>query len=262
MSNGAQAINRAAELLSIVVRSEDPMTYTSLVDRTGLARSTASRVLQALESNELLERDNDGFYRGGPLFAHYAARYDHVAALLSAAEPALERIGEDTNETVNLAVTRGNSVAHVAQIDTPHVIGAMNWIDVEVPSHCSAVGKTMYAFGALPLPRGRLERRTDHTITRLATLERELDSVRERGFAITRSEFEDGLDGIAAPVFGIGRQVLACIGVSGPAFRIGDRHDQIGSLLLTECDRLSRLVSRTHRVHEVDSMTSARCYGP
>ena len=249
MTNGTQAINRAAELLSIVVRAEVPMTYTSLVDRTGLARSTASRVLQALETNELLERDNEGLYRGGPLFAHYAARHDRVAALLSAAEPALERIGEDTGETVNLAVARGNSVAHVAQIDTPHVIGAMNWIDVEVPPHCSAMGKAMYAFGALPFPEGRLERRTEHTITRLNTLERELGSVREQGFATTRSEFEDGLDGIAAPVFSVGHQLIACIGVSGPAFRIGDRHDQIGSLLLIECARLSQVFSRAQNVH-------------
>lgn len=248
MTNGTQAINRAAELLSIVVQAEVPMTYTSLVNRTGLARSTASRVLQALERSDLLERDNDGLYRGGRLFAHYAARHDRVAALLSAAEPVLQRIGDDTGETVNLAVARGRSVTHVAQIDTPHMVGAMNWIDIEVPPHCSALGKAMYAFGALPFPEGRLERRTEHTITRLNTLERELDSVREQGFAATRSEFEDGLDGIAAPVFSVGHQMIACIGVSGPAFRIGDRHDQIGSLLLTECDRLSQIVSRAHRV--------------
>ena len=129
MSDGIQAISRAAELLSIVVRAEDPMTYTSLVDRTGLARSTASRVLQALER------------------------------------------GDDTGETVNLAVARGRSVTHRAQIDTPHLVGAMNWIDIEVPPHCSALGKAMYTFGALPFPEGRLERRTEHTITRLNTLE-------------------------------------------------------------------------------------------
>ena len=157
MSDGTQAISRAAELLSIVVRAEDPMTHTSLVDRTGLARSTASRVLQSLERSDLLERDNDGLYRGGRLFAHYAARHDRVAALLSAAEPVLQRIGDDTGETVNLAVVRGRSVTHVAQIDTPHMVGTMNWIDIEVPPHCSALGKSMYAFGALPFPEGRLE---------------------------------------------------------------------------------------------------------
>ena len=199
MSDGTQAISRAAELLSIVVRAEDPMTYTGLVDHTGLAHSTASRVLEALERSDLLERDNDGLYRGGRLFAHYAARHDRMAALLSAAEPVLQRIGDDTGETVNLAVARGRSATHVTQMDTPHMVGAMNWIDIEVPPHCSALGKAMYAFGALPFPEGRLERRTEHTITQLNTLERELDSVREQGFATTRSEFEDGLDAVLAP---------------------------------------------------------------
>ena len=244
MGNGTQAIDRAADLLSIVVRSEEPLTYTGLVDRTGLARSTASRVLQALERNNLLERDREGKYRGGPLFAHYAARFDRVEALVSAAQPVLERIGEETGETVNLAVIRGDTVAHVAQIDTPHMIGAMNWIDVDVPSHCSALGKTMYAFGALPLPKGALQKRTAGTIVDLSALKRELATVRTSGFAITRSELEDGLDAIAAPVFGANGHVLASIGVSGPAFRLGESHQHIGELLVTECTRLSRVLSR------------------
>jgi DNA-binding IclR family transcriptional regulator len=247
MSNGTQSLDRAAELLSLVVRAEEPITYTKIVDQTGLARSTASRLLQGLERNGLLERDRDGAFRGGALFAHYANKYDRVEALVAASQPNLDRLAEATGETVNLAVSRGDTVVQVAQIDSTFMIGALNWVGIDVPPHCSSLGKVMYAYGALPMPKGELERRTQATITDPAELTAELDLVRERGFAITRGELEEGLDGIAAPVFGADGHVLAALGVSGPAFRIEDSLNNIGALLVAESEQLTRLLARRIR---------------
>jgi len=97
----------------------------------------------------------------------------------------------------------------------------------------------MYAFGALPLPAGALQRMTDATITELSRLEIELEQVRRRGFATTRGELEEGLAGIAAPVRSAER-VAASIGVSGPIFRLADTWNQVGDLLVDESDRLSK----------------------
>ena len=247
MSNGTQSLDRAAELLSLVVRAEEPISYTAIVGQTGLARSTASRLLQGLERNGLLERDRDGAFRGGALFAHYANKFDRVEALVAASQPNLDRLAEATGETVNLSVARGDTVVQVAQIDSTFMIGALNWVGIDVPPHCSSLGKVMYAFGALPLPKGDLERRTPATITDPAAFEAELDLVRERGFAITRGELEEGLDGIAAPVFGADGHVLAALGVSGPAFRIEDSLHSIGDLLIAETEQLTRLLARRIR---------------
>lgn len=243
MSNGTQSLDRAAELLSLIVRAEEPVTYTTIVDQTGLARSTASRLLQGLERNGLLERDRDGAFRGGALFAHYATRFDRVEALVAAAQPSLERLAEETGETVNLAVARGDTVVQVAQIDSTYMLGAMNWVGLDVPPHSSALGKVMYAFGSLPLPKGPLERLTPNTITEPTTFENELRDIRSQGFAITRGELEEGLDGLAAPVLGADGQVLAALGVSGPAFRIEDSLDIIGKLLIVESERLTKLLA-------------------
>ncbi len=68
-TSGTQAIDRAAELLSLVVLSDEPQAHADLVARTGLPKSTASRLLQALERHRLLFRDNAGNYQAGPLFA-------------------------------------------------------------------------------------------------------------------------------------------------------------------------------------------------
>lgn len=244
MNKGTQSIDRAAELVALVVRSEGPISYTELVEKTGLARSTASRLLQALERNGMLERTHDGLFRGGVLFTHYANRFDRVESLATAAQPMLERIAEETDETVNLGVPRGDTVVHASQIDSNFILGATNWIDVEVPPHCSALGKVMYAFDALRLPADPLEIRTPATVKDLAALKRQLKSVRKLGYAVARGEFEEGLDALAAPVRDNAGTVIAAIGVSGPSFRLEDSQQQIGELLVDEADRLTRILAR------------------
>jgi IclR family transcriptional regulator, acetate operon repressor len=244
MSNGTQSVDRAAELVTLVVRAEGPISFTQLVEQTGLARSTASRLLQALERNGILERNHEGLFRGGALFAHYANRFDRVESLANAAQPMLERIAEETDETVNLGVPSGETVVHAAQIDTSFILGATNWIDVEVPPHCSALGKVLYAFDALRMPKGRLEARTAASVTDPTVLESQLETIRRLGYAVTRGEVEDGLDALAAPVRDPRGQVIAAIGVSGPSFRLETSYQQIGELLVDESDLLTRILTR------------------
>ncbi|MDN5587037.1 DNA-binding transcriptional regulator, IclR family [Brevibacterium sandarakinum] len=249
MTNGTQSIDRAAEILSLVVKADAPISYTEVVESTELARSTVSRLLSALERNGLVERDGDGLYRGGSLFATYASRFDRVETLVTAADPTLQRLSEETGETVNLAVPSATGVVQVAQVDSTFVLGATNWVDVEVPPHCSALGKIMYAFDIIPVPAGRLERRTQYTLGSRKDLMDNLAEVRERGYAIVHEEFEEGLDALAAPVYGVDGRVVAAVGISGPTMRIADHHETVGKLLVDEAGLLSRSLKRkvTHR---------------
>jgi IclR family acetate operon transcriptional repressor len=240
MSSGTQSIDRAAEVLAFVVRAEDPVSYTAVVEQTGLARSTASRLLQALERGGLLERNREGLFRGGPLFAEYASRFDRVQTLAAAAQPLLEQVGEATSETVTLGVPSGDTVVHIAQVDSAYVLGATSWVNAEVPAHTSALGKVMYAFGALPLPEGELESCTPHTLTSLPALEADLEQVRTRGYAVTCGEFEEGLDGIAAPVRRPDGSVHAALGISGPSLRLEGEHARMGTLLMKAARSLER----------------------
>ncbi len=249
MSNGTQSIDRAAEILSLVVKADAPVSYTEVVEATQLARSTVSRLLSALERNGLVERNHEGLYRGGSLFATYASRFDRVESLVTAADPTLQRLSEETGETVNLAVPGPDGVVQVAQVDSTYVLGATNWVDVEVPPHCSALGKVMFAFDVIPIPSGRLERRTPYTLSSRKELMENLAEVRARGFSIVHEEFEEGLDALAAPVFGVDGAVIAAVGISGPTVRIAESHESLGQLLVAEAGLLSRSLKRkvTHR---------------
>ena len=130
---GTQAVDRAAALLTHVVEADAPVTFAELSEASGLARSTTSRLLAALERTRLLERSGTGEYVGGPLFVLYAARHDRNKQLARLALPMLEAIGESTGETVHVAVANGGRVEHIAQVDSTFLLGARDWTDVEVP---------------------------------------------------------------------------------------------------------------------------------
>ncbi|MGA9746430.1 MAG: helix-turn-helix domain-containing protein, partial [Nocardioides sp.] len=112
-TRGTQAVDRAADLVATVVRAEEPMTFGELQDASGLAKSTTSRMLTALERSGLLERDDAGSYVAGSLFWLYAARHDPWEELVRLARPTMEAIGDDTHETVHLSVARGDRVVQV-----------------------------------------------------------------------------------------------------------------------------------------------------
>lgn len=240
---GTQAVDRAAALIDLVVRAADPLSFTELSDETGLARSTTSRLLAALERTDLIERDGSGGYVAGPLFALHAAIHDPWPQVARIARPVLEEVGERTGETVHLGVARGLGVVHIGQVDSAYLLAARDWNQVEVPAHCSSLGKVLYAYGVLPLPPGRLERRTDHTVTTREALMSELETIRRKRYATTVDELETGLSAIAAPVEGKDG-VMCAIGVSGPTARLHDRVDHVGRLLVEQSDALSDLLGR------------------
>ncbi len=244
---GTQAVDRAAALLTLVVEADAPVTFAELSEASGLARSTTSRLLAALERTRLLERCATGEYVGGPLFVLYAARHDRNAELARLARPMLEAVGEGTGETVHVAVANGDRVAHIAQVDSTYLLGARDWTDVDVPAHCSALGKVLLAWKVLEMPGPELEVVTDRTLRTAGELEEDLVGVRSLGFAVTRDELELGLAGVAAPVFGPEGEVVAAIGVSGPTARLEDRVDQVGRLLIEQTEGLSALLRRGTR---------------
>jgi IclR family transcriptional regulator, acetate operon repressor len=239
---GTQAVDRAAALLTYIVEADHPVTFGEATEALGLARSTTSRLLAALENNRLLERCAPGEYVGGPLFVLYAARHDRNAQLARLARPMLEQIGASTGEDVHLAVANGATIAHIANVDSTYLLGARDWSEIEIPPHTSALGKVLLAWDVLPRPSGRLETPTGHSLRTRGDLDVDLAQVRSRGYAVTRDELEVGLAGVAAPVFGTDNETVAAVGVSGPTARLADRVDTLGRLLMDETAELSTIL--------------------
>lgn len=216
---GTQAVDRAAAVLTAVLGSTEPVTFADLVVRTGLPKSTLSRLTTSLERNGLLQRTSAGAWQPGTAITDYALSVRPEDDLLRIAQPFLDALGALTGETVNLAIPLAGEVRQIAQVDSTYLLGAVNWLDRPVPFHCSALGRVFLAHGT-PLPTGRLPKLTERTITSRAELAEALERVRQDGVAIVDSELEPGLVAVAAPVHSADDTVVAAVSVSGPSVRL------------------------------------------
>lgn len=246
-SGGTQAVDRAAVLLVAVLAADGPVSSSELVTASGLPKSTVSRLLASLERGGLVQRDHDGEVLPGPRITDYALSVRPEDTLVRIAQPHLERLGEATGETVNLAVPIGGEVRQIAQVDSTYLLGAVNWLDRPVPFHCSALGRVFLAHGH-PLPTGRLPRLTDRTVTSRTQLQRELARVADRGYAVVDSELEPGLVAVAAPVRSTDGSVTAAVSVSGPSVRLTPHAiPGVGARVIEAADAITLALSSTGR---------------
>ncbi len=143
-SPGTQTIDRAAQLLTLVLEAEEPRGLTELAGDAALPKSTASRLLGALERQGLVQqRGRRGSFEPGPVMLRFA----HRGQLVELAQPHLEVLSEASGETINLAVPSPLGVEHLAQVESRHFLGTGQWVGRRVPFHCTAVGKVLMAFG-------------------------------------------------------------------------------------------------------------------
>ena len=240
---GTAVIDRGAQLLALVLEADAPRGLTDLAADAGLPKSTASRLLGALERHGLVEQQGQrGRFRAGPVMLRFAGRGVAGRNLAELAERPMAALAEATGETINLAVGGPAGVEHLAQVESRHYLGTTQWVGRRVPFHASANGKVLLAFGAAQLPEDHvLEPLTSRTVVDPAVLAAELESVRNDGFAAAADELELGLTAVAAPVHDESGRVAAALSVSGPTLRLTPRRvAELRPIVIKQARALSR----------------------
>jgi IclR family transcriptional regulator, acetate operon repressor len=223
-----QSVDRALAVLEALARAERPVGVAELAIETGLPQGTAHRLLQSLQQRGYVRHEASRKYALGTA----GLRLGDAAqrSLARSARPYLGQLVELSGETANLAVLEGDDVVYVGQVSSPHTLRMFAEVGRHVPPHSTAVGKVLLAH----LPRDRalgvlrrtgLPPRTPSTVTDLDELVRQLDLVREQGWAADDEEQEAGVRCVAVPV-GSGDRVVAAMSVSGPAERFAGGADR------------------------------------
>jgi DNA-binding IclR family transcriptional regulator len=222
-ATGTQAVDRAADLLVEVLKSEKPVTFSYLTNKSGLAKGTASRLISALERNGLLQRNKKGEIETGITINQFASRISSINRLVSKLQPLMRQIGNETGETISLAISGNDAVENIAQIDAKYLLSSRNWIGQKVPYHASAAGKVLLAFQNIDISKIKLDKLTNSTIVSKADLENEISKVRNNNYAVIIDELEMGLVAISVPVKNETGEVIAALSVSGPSARLNQQ---------------------------------------
>ena len=239
---GAQAALRAIRLLKLFTAEQPELRLGEICSQSGLNKTTTHRLLQALCSESMLDKSaQDGSYRLGPTLMALGVQALSSNDLRVRARPLLKHLAEESGETATLEVPIDDTMLILDEVTSSHFVGAGGNVGTRWPMHATSTGKVFIAFENNGVDRLGLQLAslTSKTITERHRLEEALSGIRERGFAETVDELEDGFSGVATVVRGGMGQVLGALSVCGPTQRLsGPRRASLGASLCAAAARL------------------------
>jgi DNA-binding IclR family transcriptional regulator len=242
-----QSVDRAARILRALAAGSGRLGVSELSDRLGLAKGTVHGLLRTLHDHGLVEQDPDSDkYQLGPQLLQLSNRYLDLNELRARSLAWSELLATRTDEAVRVGVPHGNGVLVVHHVFRPDASLQILEVGAVLPMHATALGKAVLAYLAEPERKDVLDagltKLTGRTVSTLAALQRELDTVRERRYAVEREEAVLGEVGIAAPIFDRNGAVIGGIGVAGPAERLNGRAQE--NKVATAVGEAARAISR------------------
>jgi IclR family transcriptional regulator, acetate operon repressor len=217
-----RAVDRAIEILQAFSADKPSMSVLEIEKKVGLNRPTVYRLLETLASHGLIRPHGTPQrfsldYGVGRLAQNWMAGLDPVAA----GQPIIERLHQDTRETVALMILRGHQHFCVLELPSPHVLSMARGIGPMGHLGRGASGKTILAF---------MDDRAIEAVLR--TLPKSLDKkavladlagIRRDNVRVSRSEIFEGAVGVAAPYFDHNNRVAGSIIVFGPEIRFTEQ---------------------------------------
>lgn len=239
-----QVLERALALLEALAAG--PAGAQELARMTGLPRSTVFRLLGDLANANYATRDPDGRFRLGLKLLELGNAVHDQLRLTGVARTLLEALRDATSLTVTMTIREGTDAICIERLESPLAIRFTIAIGRRTPLHAGAQGRVLLAYApaevlddVLSRPLARL---AGGTITDAGVLSTNLALIRERGFAISDAEVNDGARGIAAPVRDRSGQVIAAIAVAGPVHQVRVRDRVVISKVVSAASELSALL--------------------
>ncbi|GAA3562904.1 IclR family transcriptional regulator [Amycolatopsis ultiminotia] len=246
MRSPSQAVDRALSILDLLAR-HGPSGVTELAREIGVHKSTASRMMSALEKHRMVEQDGHrGKYRLGFGIVRLAGATAAQLDIAKESKPVCARLATELHGAISVSVLEGTSVTTIVQEPATE----RNWIGLRAPLHATASGKVLLAgFGFAELEEvleQSLTRFTAHTVTSRGALRADLCRVRDRNWGATGGELEPDLNSVAVPVRSPGGRIAGALSASAPAahLRPADFPD-VARVLTTAAEEI---LGRLHRL--------------
>ncbi|MDD4081335.1 MAG: IclR family transcriptional regulator [Eubacteriales bacterium] len=225
-------VSNALAVLDCVAESGHS-TLTQISETLGINKTVVFRILYTLEANGYVAKTETSAYTlGHRVILHGQQALKHNA-IHQRVKGVLRDLTTQFNESSHMGLLDDSAnVLIVSKIDAAATIQMSSQIGKTMPAYCSAMGKCLLAHmdpGKLKeyLSAGPFPRKTLTTLTTVPELERELQLIRERGYAIDNEESEEGLFCVAVPVTNSRGQVYAAVSLSGPSTRMINKTSQI-----------------------------------
>lgn len=241
-----EGLERALDVLLLFTRPNATSLGVSEIARSlDLPKAVVHRILTTLCTRDFLEVDEASRrYALGPSWLVMGSTYAQRVDVRDIARGALVRLSSRTSETTTLSIRHGNHRVYLDQVTPRREVIMSVEVGARFPLHAGSSSKAFLAF--LPpeeqedyLESVDLVALTDQTVIDRALLQDELRAIRERGYAVSFGERQQGAGAVAAPLLDFEDRPAAVVSVCGPAARIQGSVEQLAEALLAETRELS-----------------------
>ena len=245
-------LRNACRILKLLGRHPNGLKAADIARNLGIPVTTTLRIMTTLHLDGFA-RKHEGRYELGPVLIQLGNAALSGTEIRELALPLLHKLTTDVDETSHLAIPCDERALIVAVEDSPHPLGAASRPGFLAELHCSSTGKIFLSYLyreqlAEIVVATRPARRTEHSLTTLNQLKREVDVTLKRGYSLDNEEFNLGVRCLAAPVFDADGVVIAAIGITAATVRFTkERIPEIATKVRAVAAQLSELMGYTER---------------
>ncbi|MBW5445632.1 helix-turn-helix domain-containing protein [Cohnella sp. CFH 77786] len=228
-----RAVERALDVLSCFTGKSE-WGLSEIAAQIGLHKSTVHRLLATLEDRGFVIRDEaTEKYRLGlrilELSANLSREDDPSVVLL----PDMERLRDEIGETVSLYVRDRNERVRIQAVQSSQAIRRVATVGVRLPLSVGASSKVLLAFDDPSVRNAAMADPSWPASVEKDKFIRQLDEIRERGYATSFEEREPGAAAVSAPIIGRSGKLVAALAVSGPSNRLTPdvMHDHAAAIM-------------------------------
>jgi IclR family acetate operon transcriptional repressor len=247
-ANSVQSLDRALRILAIVAEASG-LSLSEIAAQSGIAASTAYRMLTTLENHGMVEFDTtDQLWSVGVETYRMGAAFLRRRKLVDRARIVMQELMEKTGETANLGVAEDDCVVFVSQVETHQAIRAFFRPGTRSPFHASGIGKAVLAHleperVAAILRKAGLQRYTDKTLSDISALAHDLATIKHRGWSVDDEERHPGMRCVAAAIFNEYGEPIGGVSVSGPTVRVTpERLAEIGPMVRDAAVEVTKMI--------------------
>ncbi len=215
-----QVIDRALEILTILSKETNGLSVSGIARKLSLPPSSIHRILASLKENNFIIQDEESRkYKIGYKLYTLCSNISQNNILVNLAKPIMEILANDIHMTVVLCVMEENHIMNVACIESDEHSMYMVKIGKQMPLYSTSAGRVFSAYMDRQTVKEiyeniELKPSTPYTKTEVQELFRELDSIREKGYALIDEELQMGIQGVASPIFDNNKKVIAALALT------------------------------------------------
>lgn len=241
--NNIRSVQKALSLLQCFSIEHNELSFTEIVGKAQLPKSTTSRILSTLEYEGFVVRDADTQkYKLGHTMFLLGLIARESMDIRRIAIPYMENMMKITNETSNLYILENYDRVCIAQVESPNPIKQLVKLGERFPIWAGATGRAILAQLDESVWHNmvkEIKQFTEKTLVDHDQFILDLKEIRFKGYSISMGEKFQEVGCVAAPIFN-DTGVIGCISISGPVYRFPEDSSNYVNLVTDSAARISR----------------------